>query len=499
MDAHLVQLIKEKKTWDQIEPQFPGRAVKDRWRKLQEKYPDVSYTNSCHWTAEEDARLVQLIKEGYHWDIIEPLFPQRNPKQRWYRNLQKQHPDVQYTYDPFFWTPDEDAKLVELVKAGKYWSEIKPHFPKRETTKRWYYVLQHKHPDVIYVQKVMHKFWTPEEDARLVELIKARKSWSEIKQHFPGRAPEPRWMNFLRGKHPDINYAFGGNGCICLSPEEKADWSCKDCGIGDYYTNHRARERCGSCYARHMRQRGYEAGTSASSQNFEKIMKEKLEELDRELERQNMSGFGIVQECDEDEAGSSASSQNLKKLMKEKLNELNRELELQKMSGLEIIEESDEDSEYDAPSVNSYGSEFPSDPEGDGPFNECLIETCSEYAATKKHGLCTRHKYCVDSMVHTHWNKQQAILFIERSERTMANTRSLQCTLDGRWLILSLRNDFGTVNLNGNRLLLGCLNQLLDFRGLSLTLQLFDAFGFAFLSSGLRLLLSLSTVCQIVV
>lgn len=57
----------------------------------------------------------------------------RNPYKRWHR-IQHNYPDIEgWTVR---WTRELDVELVEFVKQGKNWKEIKPHFPGRNPIAR---------------------------------------------------------------------------------------------------------------------------------------------------------------------------------------------------------------------------------------------------------------------------------------------------------------------------------------------------------------------------
>jgi hypothetical protein len=98
------------------------------------------------------------------------------------------------------WTPEEDEKLrvAVILHKEKNWKKIAQTIGTKtpgQCSQRWRSALN---PDVLRIKGR----WTPEEDAKLIELVKkyGTKNWRFIASHLRGRLPKQcreRWYNQL--------------------------------------------------------------------------------------------------------------------------------------------------------------------------------------------------------------------------------------------------------------------------------------------------------------
>jgi hypothetical protein len=84
---------------------------------------------SRHWTAEEDAKLKNLVDTlGPNWSLIAESFPNRDRKRCRERYVNHVDPSLKKSS----WTQEEDAQLLKLQAIhGNRWAELTKNFPGR--------------------------------------------------------------------------------------------------------------------------------------------------------------------------------------------------------------------------------------------------------------------------------------------------------------------------------------------------------------------------------
>lgn len=166
------------RNWKAIAELVPGRdhvQCLQRWKKVLR--PGLV---KGHWSASEDALLLQLIQDDkmHSWAMVASKIAGRTAKQcreRWSLNL-----DPGINKSP--WTPEEDQLLLKLYeKMGGKWSEIKTEFNGRTEN-----AVKTRYKSLI---RAKAREWTQEQDAKLIELrMKYGKNWTAIKNELPGRS-----------------------------------------------------------------------------------------------------------------------------------------------------------------------------------------------------------------------------------------------------------------------------------------------------------------------
>lgn len=151
------------------------------------------HINESEWTAEESQRLIFLVQTyGEHrWDsVAEALGTQRTPFQCVQRFQQSHNPNLL----KHEFTPEEDERLVELVKQfGPNWDEISNWMDGRISSQ-----INHRYNNTSV--GVKHGNWSAEEDLRLIFGKKVYENWTDIAESMPQRTGvkcRERYVNVL--------------------------------------------------------------------------------------------------------------------------------------------------------------------------------------------------------------------------------------------------------------------------------------------------------------
>jgi hypothetical protein len=172
------------RTWVEISKMLYERCdadVRERYLWLTKSKTPQPRGSTRKWSEEEDTLLKRVVEENGegNWENTAKHFPDRSVYQcyrRWHEGLD---PHLKSGH----WTPDEDAKLTELVKEhGLKWALICRFMDGRTSNRcrqRWSY---HLDPTL----KKGH--WTAEEDATILEQRSVHnKAWMDIALLMPGR------------------------------------------------------------------------------------------------------------------------------------------------------------------------------------------------------------------------------------------------------------------------------------------------------------------------
>ncbi|CAM9765727.1 unnamed protein product, partial [Phaeothamnion confervicola] len=154
------------------------------------------------WTEGEDEELRQAVAEmgESNWKDIAARVNGRNHVQclqRWAKVLK---PGLKKGV----WTPEEDARLMELVAQGyKNWGQLSNHLPGRtskQCRERW---CHHLDPSINKAT------WSVEED-RVIEMMQAKigNKWSQIALSLPGRTE-----NAIKIRAKSLSRTRGSGGC----------------------------------------------------------------------------------------------------------------------------------------------------------------------------------------------------------------------------------------------------------------------------------------------
>eukprot|EP00981_Chlorochromonas_danica_P010750 scaffold3378_cov175-Ochromonas_danica.AAC.2 len=177
-DAKLLELVKQygESSWSKIAPHMdgrPGSRCSVRWRLALDPSVDRS-----EWKAEEDEIIKKVIMEDMdqkhvrsEWQSLLALLPTKRTDHALrsrYQSLKKKVFPVKWAQ----WTKEEDAKLLELVKqhGTRDWKLIASYLPQ-------YNGLQclHKYTRIRKYRSgksVAESLWTEEEDAELLKAVR---------------------------------------------------------------------------------------------------------------------------------------------------------------------------------------------------------------------------------------------------------------------------------------------------------------------------------------
>jgi hypothetical protein len=186
-DTTLTDAVKEHgKDWVAIAGLIPGRTNRQCSRRWGESLAPTPISRKMgKWTLEEDAKLTWAVRiHGSNWPAVAAMVPWRTNIQcrgRWTECL-----------DPYAdtpsrnWTPEEDATLIDGVKEhGTNWVAIAVLIPGRtnsQCSRRWAESLA---PTPI--SRIMGK-WTLEEDAKLTWAVKINGyNWPAVAAMVPCR------------------------------------------------------------------------------------------------------------------------------------------------------------------------------------------------------------------------------------------------------------------------------------------------------------------------
>jgi hypothetical protein len=187
------------KDWVAVATRVPGRTniqCSARWRLMMHPTPTIVRVG-MFWSPEEDAKLIEAVRElGNAWAPVATRIPGRSERQcsgRWRKYLE---PAIAGT-----WTPEDDAKLTDAVnKLGKDWVEVAALVPGRsnmQCSARWRLTL---HPNPTKTEPRVGK-WAAEEDAKLIGAVtELGNDWVRVATLVPGRSETlcaNRWSKYL--------------------------------------------------------------------------------------------------------------------------------------------------------------------------------------------------------------------------------------------------------------------------------------------------------------
>jgi hypothetical protein len=169
----------------------------------------------AHWTAEEDAKLRELVRHyNQDWAMIATFLPGRNRHQvatRWRQCL-----NPKLTKGRF--TKEEDAVIVEWVTehGGSDWvglRDILPHRTTKQCRERWMNRLD---------PQVLRSPWTPQEDQMIAHLHSLwGPKWSKIAEMLPGRTADGvknRWNFSIAKRIANRRFAIPPSAAPIVAP-----------------------------------------------------------------------------------------------------------------------------------------------------------------------------------------------------------------------------------------------------------------------------------------
>ncbi|KAL3665638.1 hypothetical protein V7S43_009074 [Phytophthora oleae] len=190
-DAKLRELVQQigSSNWSEVASYFPSRDRKRcRERFVNHLAPSLSSTGS--WSPQDDQKLVRLQREkGSKWTKIAKEFCGRSPesvKNRCLMLARRTHSQTERKAPTQRWTGAEKDKLRTLVAThgARNWLFIASQLPGRtdlQCLQQWYRTLDEK---VVKGKGT----WTEKEDRVLVEKVaEIGHKWTEVAAFLPGR------------------------------------------------------------------------------------------------------------------------------------------------------------------------------------------------------------------------------------------------------------------------------------------------------------------------
>ena len=182
----LRDMRKEGRGWEEIAEALPGRTAngaRARYGHLKDKTP---FIRESIWTPEEDERVVDLRVQGREWEEIAEALPGRTRaavRARYFAvKGNSSTPNVQRRP----WTPEEDKLLKDLKAQGLPYKEIAKSFPQRKVE-----TLAVRHTNLTKNDPNKENYyWTPQEEKLLLELVGGDMDWEVIAERLPGRSPK---------------------------------------------------------------------------------------------------------------------------------------------------------------------------------------------------------------------------------------------------------------------------------------------------------------------
>jgi myb proto-oncogene protein len=135
-DAKVIEAVTKHSTdWVAVAALVPGRTnlqCRDRWVNTLDPANDIEM-NTAYWTPEEDTKMIEVVKKhGTAWVAVAALVPGRTNLQcrdRWVNTLD---PANDIEMNTAYWTPEEDIKMIEVVKKhGTAWVAVAALVPGR--------------------------------------------------------------------------------------------------------------------------------------------------------------------------------------------------------------------------------------------------------------------------------------------------------------------------------------------------------------------------------
>jgi hypothetical protein len=188
-DAKLVSAVKKHgNNWLAVAALVPGRMNKDCRSRWADNKDPSNKRKMGKWTAAEDVQLIEGVqKHGKVWVTVAALVSGRTNLQCRERWVCVEPTTKGKNSRAGRWRAEEDAKLTDAIRNyGKDWVAVAPMVPGRtnlQCRQRWVYL----NPSVDRTPESTG-FWTPEEDAKLIEgLQKHGKNWVAVAELVPGR------------------------------------------------------------------------------------------------------------------------------------------------------------------------------------------------------------------------------------------------------------------------------------------------------------------------